>query len=381
MSIDHSNLARPTHAVINLDALASNFRTMRGLVGGETKIMAVVKANAYGHGAVECSKLLESLGADWFGVALPEEGVELRNAGIKTPILCLNGFWHGQESLVIDHGLTPVIFRSDLARSLNAESEKRGVVTNIHLQIDTGMRREGVLFSELSAFAAEIAECKDLNVEGLMTHFSSADDIEAADVTRDQIDLFQKAIEIIRKSGSSPSVIDAANSPGTIGFPESRFSMIRLGGILYGLIGDMLPRVDGIPDLRPVMSLRTKITDLKRIAPGETVGYGRTFQADGERLAALIPIGYNDGLPRSLSNRGHMIVHGQKAPIIGRISMDWTVIDVTDVKGVSVDDEVVVLGSQTPQMISAESIAADAETISYEITCGISGRIPRVFKR
>lgn len=368
---------RPTQAYIDLDALAFNFHSSKKFIGEGIKIMAVVKADAYGHGAARCAKRLEDEGVDWFGVALPEEGVELRNAGIETPILCLGSFWHGQEDALISHDLMPVIFQLDKAASLNRSAEKRKLELSIHVKIDTGMGRIGVRLEEVEKFADDLKKFDHLKLEGVMTHFASADDLSENDFTKLQIERFQTAVKIFEDKGFQPIYKDLANSPGAIGHPDARGNMVRLGGVLYGLGGDVLPKEIAKPKLKPVLSLHTKIMQLKKISKGETLGYGRAFTAERESLIATIPIGYQDGYSRLLSNNANVIVNGFLAPVVGRISMDWTIVDVTDVENANVDDEVILIGESGGQQITTEELAMRTGTISYEITCGINLRVPR----
>lgn len=372
--------SRPTKAVIDLDALAFNFHSVKTFIGDAVKYLAVVKANAYGHGAVECSRRLETEGIDWLGVALPEEGVELREGGITSPILCLGSFWPGQESLIIDNDLTPVIFGIESAGSLNAEAARRGVVVDVHVKIDTGMGRVGVRYDEVEQFAVELGQFANLNVDGLMTHFAAADDLEQSDFTNRQISRFNWAVEAFKQQDIVPTYRDLANSPGAIAHSNSLGNMVRLGGVLYGLGGDVLPSGIKTPELKPVMSVVSEIALVKHVAEGETVGYGRTFAARRESVIASVPIGYYDGFARNLSNQGIMIVNGKIAPVVGRVSMDWVTIDISEIAGANAGTRVTVIGSEHDISIKAEDIAAMLSTISYEVTCGISTRVPRIFE-
>lgn len=370
-------LQRPTWAEINLDNLSLNLESVRAFIGKDIACMAVVKANGYGHGAVECSRRLEADGVDWFGVALPEEGVELRNAGIRKPILCLGSFWHGQEDLLLEHDLTPVVYRLENAEWFDAAAKRKGRTVNIHVKVDTGMGRIGVRFEETVEFAEQLKRFSNLNIEGVMTHFASADNLAENEFTADQMRKLNESAEIFREKGFRPKYVDSANSPGAIAHPDSRGNMVRLGGVLYGLGGDVLPKDIDKPELRPVLSLMTQIAHIKSMPLGTSLGYGRTFVTDRNSLIATVPIGYQDGLPRSLSNCGRAIIKGTFVPIVGRISMDWTILDVTDIPCVKVDDRVVLIGEQGGLAIKAEDLAAETGTISYEITCGIDGRVPR----
>ena len=370
---------RPTWAEINLENLTFNYHSVKNFVGRNIKFMAVVKADGYGHNAVECARRLEAEGVDWFGVALPEEGVELREAGIKNSILCLGSFWLGQENILLDNNLTPVIYQIDKARTLNKTAQARDVTADVHVKIDTGMGRLGVRFDEVLEFAEKLKEFKNLNVEGLMTHFAAADNLNENDFTNLQIDRFKECAAIFESKGFRPIFKDLANSPGAVVHEKSRDSMVRIGGILYGLGDDVLPKGVEKPELKPVMSVFTKIAHLKNVPAGETLGYGRTFQTRRDSVIAMIPIGYEDGLPRVLSNKGRVLVNGHFAPIVGRISMDWTIIDVTDVPHVKLEDEVIIVGEKDGLRITAEELAEKADTISYEITCGINRRVPKKY--
>jgi alanine racemase len=374
---------RPTWVEVDLDALATNFQIVKKRVGPDLNVMAVVKANAYGHGAAECARRLEAEGADWFGVALPEEGIELRNAGVAKPILCLAGFWEGQASACLQQQLVPVVYRLDLIEAFDRAARERGVVADVHVKIDTGMGRLGVRFDEVAEFASELKRFANIRVDGLMTHFAAADGPSCGPLTKDQIQRFDTAVAAFRENGFAPTYKHLANSAGIFSQPEatgkSGCNMGRPGGVLYGLWRDILAPADRDVNFRPVMSLHSRITLLKWVPPGETVGYGCTFEASSKTLVATVPIGYDDGYMRALSNRGHAIIRGTYATVIGRISMDLTLIDVTNVPGVQPDDEVILIGHEASLSISAEELAKTAGTLSYEVTCGISQRVPRVY--
>ncbi len=372
-------LHRPTWAEINLGNLSFNLKSVRKFIGQDIACMAVVKADAYGHGAIECAKRLEADGVDWFGVALPEEGVELRTAGIKRPILCLGGFWHGQENLLLEHDLTPIIYRLESAKWLNEAAEQKGQKANIHVKVDTGMGRMGVRFDEIGEFVEELKTLSNLHVEGVMTHFAAADNPTENDFTAEQIHKLNETVTVFRNNGFTPRYVDMANSPGAIAHPDSRGNMVRLGGVLYGLGGDVLPKDIEKPELKPVLSLFTQIAHIKKVPAGNSLGYGRTFTTKRDSLIATIPIGYHDGYPRALSNRGRVLINGIFAPVVGRVSMDCTIVDVTDVLNAKVDDRVVLIGEQNGLSIKAEDLAGETGTISYEITCGIHLRVPKIF--
>jgi len=370
---------RPTWAEIDLDALAHNYRVIRNHVGDVVKILAAVKANAYGHGAVECARRLEQEGVDWFGVALPEEGIELRQAGVTRPILCLGGFWRGQESACLEHRLTPVVYRLDMIETLDRAARDRAEIADVHIKIDTGMGRLGVRADRVSEFCNAQRHFPNVRIDGLMTHLAVADDERKQDFTDAQLEKFEVAVRTFREQGFSPTLVHAANSAATFAHARNGENLVRPGGTLYGFAADVLPANIDAPPLRPVMSLYSRIILLKQVPQGEKLGYGTTFETLRDSLIATLPIGYDDGYSRALSNRGRVIVRGRLAPVVGRVSMDLTLIDVTDVVGVQMDDQVVLLGAEGDQQITAEEVGAAAGTISYEITCGISNRVPRVY--
>lgn len=370
---------RPTQAYIDLDALAFNLHSSRKFIGPDVKIMAVVKADGYGHGAVACALKLEAEGVDWLGVAIPEEGCELRKAGITVPILCLGSFWPGQEDILFQHDLTPVIYDLKIARLLAERAAELKRTVDVHVKIDTGMGRVGIDHRTAAEFARELKIIKELNVAGLLTHFASAEDPEEKAFTNLQIERFENACDAFREAGHAPQWLDLANSPGAIRHPNSRGNMVRLGGALYGLLDDILTPDTERPALMPVLSLSSRIAHLKNVRPGETLGYGRTFSTTRDSIIALIPIGYADGYPRGLSNCGKAYVKGSLVPVVGRISMDWTLLDVTDVSNISVGDEVFLIGGGAGHAIKASDLAREIGTIGYEITCGISPRVPRIF--
>lgn len=373
-------MSRPTVAKINLENLAFNLASVKKFVGEDLQCMAVVKADAYGHGAIECSRKLEQERIDWLGVALPEEGLELRQSGIRTPVLCLGSFFDGQENLLIENDLTTVIFRLDLAEKLNSVAKNLNKIVNIHVKVDTGMGRLGVRFDEISEFAESLKKLTNLNVDGLMTHFAAADNLWENDFTNLQIQRFKEVCDIFQEKGFRPTYRDLANSPASIAHPNSRGNMVRIGGILYGLGEDILPKNIKKPDLKPVLSLQSKICFLKNVPKGETLGYSRSFVTNKKSLIASVPIGYHDGLPRGLSNAGRAIIRGQFAYIVGRVSMDWILVDVTHIPEISLNDDVILIGENNGNCISAAEIAEKIDTISYEITCGISPRVTKIYQ-
>ena len=376
------NAQRPTWAEVDLNRLAANFNAIREKVGGTAKVMAVVKANAYGHGAVQCARRLVKEGAEWFGVAMPEEGFELRAAGIGQPILSLGGFWEGQAAACIQQRITPVVYRLDMIAAIDQAARDAGVRVDVHVKIDTGMGRMGVRMDQLSDFVDNLKGFQNVRIDGLMTHFAAADDEACQPLTQDQIRRFDIAAALFCQQGFVPTHLHLANSAGIYGHRESWGNMVRPGGVLYGLWRDILPNAVSDAGLAPVMSLHSRISLLKWVPPGETIGYGCTFEASRKTLIATLPIGYHDGYMRGLSNRANVIVRGAYAPVAGRVSMDLTLIDVTNIPDVQVNDQVTLLGSDKNNLdvaISAEDLARTVGTLSYEVTCGIGQRVPRVY--
>ena len=367
---------RPTWAEVDLDALSANLAAARRRVG-DRRVLAVVKADAYGHGAVDVARALEQEGVETFGVAIPEEGIELRRAGIRAPILVLGGFAPPQADRLLDDGLVPAIFRQDQVESLGSAAARRGVRAAAHLKIDTGMGRLGVPVADVPAFLAVVAGTPSVRLSGAFSHLAVAD--EPGDpFTARQIRLFQEAIGMVRAAGLQADDLHLANSAAILEHPPAWLTLVRPGLLLYGYAPS--PKVTGAA-LRPVLTLRTRIIYIKDVPPGASLGYGRTFVARRPTRVASLAIGYDDGLPRLVSNRGHVLVRGRRAPIVGRVSMDLTTIDVTDIPGAALGDEVIVLGGSGEDAVGADRLAAWAETISWEVLCGIGARVPRVYVR
>jgi alanine racemase len=378
----HNTARRPTWAEIDLNNLAANFNRIKKRVSPAARVMAVVKANAYGHGAVECARRLAAAGADWFGVALPEEGIELRASGITQPVLCLAGYWPGQATMCIQQKLTPIVYRLDMLEALDRAAANAGTVVDVHVKVDTGMGRLGVRFDELGEFVGSLARFRNVRIDGLMSHLAAAEDAACQPLTRDQIQRFEEAVSAFREHGYRPTYLHLANSAAIFSQRESWGNMVRPGGVLYGLWRDVLSLSIADAELLPVMSVHSRIVLLKWVPAGETIGYGCTFEASRRSLIATLPIGYHDGYLRGLSNRAHVIVRGLFAPVVGRVSMDLTLIDVTNVASVEIDDQVTLLGwnrQHAELKIPAEELARIVGTLSYEVTCGVGERVPRIY--
>jgi alanine racemase len=274
----------------------------------------------------------------------------------------------------------PVVYRLDMIEAFDRAARERGIVADVHVKIDTGMGRLGVRFDDLSEFAVALKRFPNIRVDGLMTHFAAADEPSCGPLTKDQIQRFDNVVAAFRQHGFAPTYRHLANSAAIFGQPAAWGNLVRPGGVLYGLWRDILAPADRDQNFKPVMSLHSRITLLKWVPQGETVGYGCTFEASRKTLVATIPIGYDDGYMRALSNRGHAIIRGVYATVIGRISMDLTLIDVTNVPGVQLDDEVILMGHDAGLAVTAEDLARTAGTLSYEVTCGIGERVPRVYQ-
>jgi alanine racemase len=365
---------RPTACFVDLDALVWNFRQIRSKVGPRVKVLSMVKANGYGHGAPAVAKALAAAGNDAFGVAILEEGVELRQAGIQAPILVLAGAYPDQVDQFFDNRLTPVIHALENAKELDRAAHGRNKTFNVHLKVDTGMGRLGFLAGEIDSWLPKIKKFKALKIEGVFSHFSHAESVEGS-YTRQQLRLFQRVVEQLHDAGIAP-LAHLANSAATITLPAAYFDMVRPGLMLYGVYPS--PAMASQISLKPVLSWKTRILQLKQVPAGSSISYGQTFITQRESLIATLPIGYADGYPRLLSNRGEVLVSGKRAPVAGRVCMDLTMIDVTDIEKIQPGDEVVLLGRQGDAEISADEMAAWANTISYEILTSISNRVPRI---
>lgn len=338
--------------------------------------MAVVKANAYGHGAIETSRTLIRHGVNRLAVFSTEEGMALRQAGITVPIVVLGPVFKEQFGDLFTHQLTPVVSDPSVLTALAQAAASREVSHSIHLKIETGMGRLGLTQDELVAVIRSHKFPPSLRLEGLMTHLADADG-STPDATEDQISRFNKALHVVLEGGFQIPLVHVANSGGAVRFPSAHFSLVRPGIMLYGY--HTLPGTVETPNLRTVLSLKTCIAQLRTVQPGGTVSYNRTFTAKCPTRIAVLPIGYAGGLSRHLSNRGAVLIRGQRAPIAGLVCMDMVMVDVTMIPGVAVGDEVVLIGQQGNERITASDIAEWTGTISYEVLCAISPQIPRLY--
>ncbi len=367
-------MARPTVAEIDLDALRHNFRAIASRIPPSTAIFAVVKADAYGHGAVPAARALEAEGARWFGVATVEEGIELRAAGIRAPLVVLGGIDEPQAGEAHAHGLSGALFEEGQVGYLSRAAREAGRPFPVHVKIDTGMGRLGFLAGRSERILDAVASCRDLRVEGFMTHLSSADGREPADreYTRAQLSTFAGMVPRARALFGPSVTVHALNSAGIVEYGEHAHDAVRPGITLYGC--RPADGVAGELPLRPVMRLASRIVSLKEVPAGHPVSYARTYCRPEPRRIAAVPVGYADGYRRTFSGAAWMGIRGGRARVAGRVCMDHTMIDVTEVPGAAVGDEVVLLGPGGP---SAEELAALAGTIPYEILTQVGRRIPR----
>jgi alanine racemase len=367
---------RPTFCTIDLEALRWNYQQVRKKVGPGVKVLSVVKANAYGHGAGEIAKTLEDEGSDAFGVATLEEGINLRKVGIKSPVLALAGFYPEQFDELLQNKLTPAICEPEVLRHLERLARSHNVSVKFHLKVDTGMGRIGFIPSEIDSWLPELGKLKALKLEGVYSHFSEMEGVERS-YSQKQVELFGQVLRRLHSAGYDAPLIHMAKSAGVIAFPSSHFTMVRPGLMLYGI--QPSPEMVKQVTLRPVLTWKARILQLKRVPKGSSISYGQTFKTSRESLIGTLPLGYADGYHRLLSNRGAVLVRGKRAPIAGRVCMDLTMIDVTDIRDAKQGDEVVLLGKQGGEIISADEMALWADTISYEILTSISARVPRTY--
>jgi alanine racemase len=370
------SLGRPTIGEVDLGALEFNYRQIQKRIPKGVKLLAVVKADAYGHGAIPVSLKLEKLRVDYLGVAIPEEGVELRRGGVRAPILVLGGIFGGEVDQIFRFRLTPVLFRKDSLRLLSREAERRRRKVKVHLKVDTGMGRLGVPLNLWPDFLKEVKRLSKIEIEGLLSHFSMMD--EEKGFTQNQWRAFQRAVTIAQEIGISYQYLHMASSAALTTFPGYSGNLVRPGIMLYGSYPS--PTFQNLISLKPVMTLKTRVHFLKSVPPKTRISYGGTFTTERESLIATLPIGYADGYSRLLSNCGEVLIHGKRAPIVGKVCMDFIMADVTDIPHVAVGDEVILMGRQGKEQITAEEIAEKINSISYEVLCLIGKRVPRVYK-
>jgi alanine racemase len=369
---------RPTWVEIDLEAVAANVRRVQELVGPNVEICAVLKADGYGHGAVSIARTAINNGVRVLAVACVAEAVTLRRAAIDAPILVL-GYtpaWQARDTL--RHDITATVYDLDVARALSQAAADLNRPARVHVKVDTGMGRLGLLPQEVLPFVQQLVTIPGLEVQGLFTHFSVADSLDPEHLahTQRQLAEFQAVLAQLTEAGLKPPLVHAANSAAMLAHPSSRFDMVRLGIALYGLAPSAdVPLPDGFC---PVLSWKTQVAQVKSLPPGATVSYGNAYRTNRQTTVAVIPVGYADGFRRAPRHWSHVLVRGRPAPIIGRVTMDQTMLDVTDIPGVRQGDEVVLIGRQGEAEITVEQVAQRLETINYEVVAEILARVSRV---
>lgn len=366
---------RPTYLRVDLDALAHNLEVLRGQAGGR-RVMAVLKANAYGHGLIPVALKMAHEGVDFFGVAFPEEGIQMRHAGIEAPILVLGGLVGYQVKHFLDYHLDMTASSLFKAQQISEEAVRMGRTARVHLKIDTGMNRIGVRMPGAVDFALEAARLPNLEIVGAFTHFVRAQGPDMA-LAKQQHNLFAEFLEGCRSQGLEFPIVHAANSAALLNFPDGHYDLVRPGLSLFGYPPG--PHLENRWELKPAMSLRSEIVFLKGIRKGTGVGYSHTWNAPRDGWLATLPMGYGDGYPRLMSNRGEVLIGGRRYPIVGSISMDQMMIFL-DQEQYDVGDEATLLGCQGGDCIGAWELADKADTIAYEILCGWTPRVPRIYE-
>ena len=364
---------RPTWAEVNLKNLEYNFKEIKSRLRPEIKILVTVKADAYGHGLIAVSKRLVAHGVDFLGVASIDEGIKLRNAGIKSPILVLGLILKKDILPLFNYNLTPTVCDVEMASALNRKAAALKKPIHLHIKVDTGMGRIGILHDYAFRLVKQIHKLKFVVIEGIFTHFPFADVNRKFTVF--QINLFNKLVSDLKRSGIAIPLVHAANSIGLIDYKNSHFTMVRPGLVIYGLY----PKAGLGINLKPVLSLKTRIIFIKQVPPGYGISYGHTYITKRWTRIVTLPIGYGDGYPRNLSNLAWLLIGGRRRRISGRICMDQIMVDVGTQK-LKIGDEVVLIGRQGKQKVTAEELANLSGTISYEIVCGLGSRIPRIYK-
>ncbi len=363
-------------AEIDLGKLERNYLALKVHVGGSVGVVGVVKANAYGHGDIPVAKRLEALGVSILATATVAEAATLREAGITFPILVMGGCLPGQERDVVRNDVSAAAFTLQALEDLSKEASEAGKTIRYHVKVDSGMGRLGIKGDNILEFLGEASKLKGVELEGVFTHFASADESGEDEYTEAQMNEFRRALAQVEAAGYRVRYRHAANSAGTLYHPESWLDLVRPGISLYGInpSGDR-----GTIPLEPVLSFMARTMFVKKVPPGTSIGYGRTFVSQKESVVATLGVGYADGLNRLLSNKGKVIIHGQYAPIVGNISMDLTTVDVTDVPGVQVGDEAIIIGRRGALEITAWDIARLIGSIPYEVLTSIGGRVTRVY--
>ena len=370
-------MARPTKCVIDLPAFRENLNAVKNRVGN-TKIMALVKADAYGHGMEQIAAEAQAWGIDYLGTATLEEGALLRKSGIRVPILCLGALPLGSEEMCVIHQIEQAVSSAEALFRLQRVCEEHHSFVDVHLKIETGMHRTGVRSGQaLREVLNALKCCSRVRLKGVFTHLA-ASDTQDDTYTRQQADAFAEALEQIRQNGFRDFLVHCANSGAILSYPELYFDMVRAGIVLYGYYPSGETK-ETFP-VKPVLSWKTAVAAVNEIQAGEAISYSGTFVAQRDMRVAVLPVGYGDGYRRLLSNKAEVLIHGKRAPIVGNICMDMMMADVTEIPGVSLGDPVVLIGRQGKEAITAEELAALCGTISYEIMLSITPRVPKEYR-
>jgi len=379
---------RPTWAEVSLPTLVNNYKLIRDFVAPHATVCAVVKCDAYGHGAIECARALEAAGATWFGVTSADEGIELHRAGIAGRILLMSGIWRGEGQAVVEHNLTPAIWSAEQISELNSAAVKlRRERFPVHIEVDTGMGRQGVSAANLGCVLEAARKAKSICIEGLHSHLASSEVVDAPDVEQ-QLAAYQRALEQLAAAQIRPACLHLANSAAVVSRKDSwnglgqSTALVRPGISLYGYYLPFVttagaPAETYQPPVNPVLSWKTRIIDIRDIEVGQGVGYNLSFVASAPSRIATLAVGYGDGFSRALSNRGQVLIRGALAPIVGKVSMDVASVDITKIPSAQIGDEVVLIGEQDGKRITAADLAGHTQTIAYEVLCNIGKRVSR----
>ena len=392
-----TKMGRPVWAEVSVSALTQNLRAIHNFVNPAAEkrktprmVLSIVKGNGYGHGGPQVAKILEKAGSEWFGVTCTEEGIAVRKAGVRKPILVLTSFWPGEETSLLKHDLTPVVHRCEQLQPLDRAAVRRGgrKPFSFHLKIDSGMNRLGIAPSDIECVARQLVKCKHLRLSGVLTHLASSEAFSATpqgEQTPRQQERFFASVEHLRKLGVDTGIVHLANSAAIAARPDTWADMVRPGVILYGYHPGYDPQEkrgesERLLPLKPVMSLRTRIISVRRIQTGTAVGYNARFIATRPSIIAVLAAGYGDGIHRSLSNgKGSVLVRGKLAPIVGIVSMDVAMVDVTDVPGVELGDLVTVYGVDGEHVHPANLVARGIGTVTSDLLCAVTQRVPRIY--
>jgi alanine racemase len=372
MAQTRCNVKRATRAIIDLGAISHNIAEIRGKIGSKRGLMAVVKADGYGHGAVEVSRTALRSGADSLGVAIPEEGQQLREAGIEAPILVVGLIQPDEAYKVVRFRLGQTVTSTKLLEALDHEASKASTRVDVHVKVETGMNRIGVKPDDAVSFVRKVKSFKNLNLEGLFSHFSSADERDKT-FSKQQLQLFDQVIAWLHLAGIDIPKKHIANSAAILDLPQSYYDLVRPGIMIYGLYPSR--EVSRSIELKPAMAFKTRVSEVKVVPPGTPISYGRMFITNKRTTVATLPVGYADGYSRMLSARGEVLIKGRRAPVLGTICMDMCMVDASGVEDIRLGDEVILFG----EGLSADEVAAKIGTINYEVVCAVGKRVPRIY--